>query len=83
MARPRKPASLNKSKKYTKAEKAEMAAMEEELKGDDDQVKDIPNHLDEMAKQYYAFIVTELEVSDLLSNLDIPLIEQTDRKSVV
>ena len=77
MARPRKPASLNKSKKYTKAEKAEMAAMEEELKGDDDQVKDIPNHLDEMAKQYYAFIVTELEVSDLLSNLDIPLIEQT------
>lgn len=77
MARPRKPASLNLSKKYTKAEKEEMAEMEEQLKGNFDDVKHIPEHLDELGQQYYKFIVEELEVSSLLSNLDIPLIEQT------
>ncbi|PHA62872.1 phage terminase small subunit P27 family [Bacillus wiedmannii] len=77
MARPRKPASLKQGKSESQAQLAERAEMEERLKGNTDLFKDVPEHLDELAQEYYHFIVTELEISDILSNLDIPLLEQT------
>ena len=77
MARPRKPASLNKSNRYSKEEKQEMAEMEQELRGNTNKVMIPPEQLDDLAKEYYKFITKELEVADLLSNLDIPLITQT------
>jgi len=77
MPRPRKPASLKKGKSETKAQLEIRAEKEEKLKGNGDLFKNIPNHLDELAKEYYKFLVTELEISNILSNLDIPLLEQT------
>lgn len=77
MARPRKPASLNTSSDYTEGERQKRIKVEDELRGNSNHVMDIPDHLDEMAKEYYSFITRELEVSNLLSDLDIPLVEQT------
>lgn len=77
MAAPRKPASLKQGKSETKAQLQLRAEQEEKLKGNTDLFKDVPEHLDELAKEYYQFMVTELEISDILSNLDIPLLEQT------
>ena len=77
MARLKKPASLKQGKSESKAQLQERAEIEDRLKGNTDLFKDVPEHLDELAQQYYLFIVTELEISDVLSNLDIPLLEQT------
>lgn len=77
MSRLRKPASLKQGKSETKAQLQERAEIEERLKGNTDLFKEVPDHLDELAQDYYVFIVTELEISDVLSNLDIPLLEQT------
>ena len=77
MARPRKPASLKQGHSETKAQLEIRAEAEERLKGNTNLFREIPEHLDELAKEYYYFIVTELEISDILSNLDIPLLEQT------
>lgn len=77
MVRPRKPASLKQGKSESKAQLEIRAEAEERLKGNTDLFKDVPEHLDELAQEYYYFIVTELEISDILSNLDIPLLEQT------
>lgn len=77
MARPRKPASLKHGHSESKEELAKRDAAEKELIGNSDKINSIPDHLDELAKQYYAFLTEELEISDILSNLDIPLLEQT------
>ena len=77
MARPRKPASLKKGKSETKAQLEVRAEQEQKLKGNTNLFENIPEHLDELAKQYYKFLITELEISNILSNLDIPLLEQT------
>lgn len=77
MARARKPASLKQGKSESKAQLEIRAEAEERLRGNTDLFKDVPEHLDELAQEYYHFIVTELEISDILSNLDIPLLEQT------
>ena len=77
MARLKKPASLKQGKSESKVQLQERAEIEDRLKGNTDLFKDVPEHLDELAQQYYLFIVTELEISDVLSNLDIPLLEQT------
>lgn len=77
MSRARKPALLKQGHSESKEALAKRAKFEEDLKGNIDKFKDIPEHLDEMAQQYYLFLVTELEISDILSNLDIPLLEQT------
>lgn len=77
MARPRKPASLHTGNKYNSAQKAELAETEKRLMGNNDLLKNTPEHLDTLAQVYYRFIITELEVSEILSNLDIPLLEQT------
>ena len=77
MARPRKPAALKKGKSETKEELKIRAEAEEKLIGDTDLLKDIPDYLDPLAQAYYKFLVHELEISEILSNLDIPLLEQT------
>lgn len=76
-ARPRKPASLKKGKSETKTELKKRAEAEEQLMGSTDKLHKTPEHLSEMSRIYYRFLVEELEVSDILSNLDIPLLEQT------
>lgn len=77
MARPRKPASLKQGHSESKEQLAERNEAEKDLIGNTDRLKEIPEHLDKMAQKYYEFLVTELEISDILSNLDIPLLEQT------
>lgn len=75
--RPRKPASLKQGNSETKAELKERAKMEERLMGDTDKLYHVPDYLNSDAQLYYEFMVKELEVSEILSNLDIPLLEQT------
>lgn len=77
MGRPRKPASMKKGKSETKAQLKVREAQEQRLMGETGKVQNVPEYLDPLAKAYYKYIVTELEVSELLSNLDIPLVEQT------
>lgn len=77
MARPRKPASLKHGHSESKEQLRQRDEAEKELLGSTDKIKDVPEHLDDLAKQYYVFLTTELEISDILSNLDIPLLEQT------
>lgn len=77
MARQRKPASLKKGKSETKEQLQRRQEIEEQLLGGTDKISQVPEHLNELAKVYYQFLVSELEISGLLSNLDIPVLEQT------
>lgn len=77
MSRARKPASLKAGKSETKEQLAARGAIEKQLLGGTDKIGIVPEHLDELAKVYYQFLVTELEISGLLSNLDVPVLEQT------
>lgn len=77
MARARKPASLKQGKSETKEELQIREAIEQQLLGATDKVNIVPEHLDELAQVYYEYLVNELEISGLLSNLDIPVLEQT------
>lgn len=77
MARQHSPASLRTGKDKTKRELEEQAALERSLMGSSDLVYNVPEHLDELAKVYYSFIVEELKEADVLANIDIPIVEQT------
>lgn len=77
MARKKKPASLKTGKDENKAWINERLKEEEKLKGDNTLLYEIPEHLDNLAKEYYVFLVKELEESDILCNLDKPTLEQT------
>ncbi|WP_144529400.1 phage terminase small subunit P27 family [Bacillus mobilis] len=77
MARPRKPARFKQGKSETKQQLSVREEQEQRLMGDNDKLQYIPNYLDETAKAYYKFLITEMEISGLLTNLDIPLLEQT------
>lgn len=77
LARPRKPASLKQGHSETKAQIKAREEQEQRLMGDDDMVANVPEYLDPLAKAYYKYMVSELEISGLLTNLDIPLLEQT------
>lgn len=74
--RPKKPTILLERHELTKAEKQELIEEEKRLSGGKDLVGTIPPELEgkEIAQQYYEFIIRELEVSEVLSNLDIPLL---------
>lgn len=60
----------NKNEKQSKIEE------EKKLSGHNDKVYTAPDNLSEDAAEYYSFIVNELEISGILSNLDIPLLSQ-------
>lgn len=76
MAKAAKPAELQ-SKHFTKAEIADRKEAEEKLKGNDDLVYKPPRHLQPEEKKLYKFMVKELEVSGILCNLDINILEET------
>lgn len=76
-ARMRKPASLKQGKSETKEQLQRRQEIEEQLLGGTDKISHVPEHLNELAKVYYEYLVSELEISGLLSNLDIPVLEQT------
>lgn len=77
MAPPRKPAALKKGKSETKAQLRIREEQEQRLMGNTDMLHSVPDYLDALAKAYYKFLISELEISGLLTNLDIPLLEQT------
>lgn len=77
IARPRKPAALKAGKSETKEHLDAREKIEAELGGGKDKVYNIPEQLDDYAKEYYMFLVDELEASDILTNLDIPVLTQT------
>lgn len=69
MARPSKPISVQ-SRHNTKEEIEKRKEQEERLKGLTDKIKP-PKHLTKNQKKIFKFIVEQLKVSGILSNLDI------------
>lgn len=77
MVRQRKPSSLKQGKSESKAQLAEREAIEKQLMGNADNVKSIPEYLTNEEKIYYEWLVNEIEICGLVTNLDKPLLEQT------
>lgn len=80
MAKQKTPAYLrleNKNKHHNNDDLRAMIEKEKELKGDSDLIVEAPDTLSELGKQYYNFLVSQLIERDILSNLDIPILEQT------
>lgn len=77
MAKQRKPAGLKKGKSESKEQLKRREELEKQLMGSDDNVKNIPEHLTEEEKIYYKWLVNEIEIAGIITNLDIPLLEQT------
>jgi len=77
MARPRKPAALKQGKSETKEHLEDRAEVEQDLKGNNDKLHDIPDSLDDLGKKYYLYIIDELEISGILGNLDVFIVTQT------
>lgn len=77
MARPRKPAAVKAGKSETKEHLKQREAIEDEMKGNTEKIYNVPIQLDELGQEYYKFLIDELEASNILSNLDIPLLTQT------
>lgn len=77
MGRPKKPAVIKKGQSESKEQLESRALIEEKLRGGDDLVYDyVPKTLSEDSQNYYRFIIRELKVSGILSNLDIPVLEE-------
>ena len=76
MAKASKPIEMLSSH-LTKSEIQERKDAEEKLKGNDDLVYKVPRHLSKTEKKIYKFLVTELQASKILCNLDIEILEQT------
>lgn len=77
VGRPKKPASLKQGRSETKKDLKVRQKQEQRLMGNSDKINIVPEYLDPLAKAYYKFLVSELEIGELLTNLDIPLLEQT------
>lgn len=77
MGRKSLPAALKSNKDLSKQEKQRQIEGERNMAGNKDLIYSIPDSLDENGKRYYEFIVEELRASDILSNLDIMLVENT------
>ena len=74
---PRKPAEVKAGKSETKEHLDERAKVEEEMAGNNDRIKDVPEILDTLGKEYYKVLIEDLSEAAFLSNLDIPLLTQT------
>lgn len=70
MARPAKSVETS-SKHFTKAEIKKRKEVEDNLKGGVDKIKKPPSYLSKNQKAIFKFIVSELEASNILCNLDI------------
>ena len=77
MGKQRKPAGLKQGKSENKAQLAAREEMEKQLMGNSDDVNVIPEYLTDEEKIYYGWLVKEIEICGLISNLDKPLLEQT------
>ena len=76
MARAALPVELQ-AKHLTKVEIETRKEQETKLKGNNNLVYKIPKLLSKEEKKVYKFIITELEVSGILNNLDITILETT------
>lgn len=76
MARPKKPAALKTGHNQSQTELEEMKEQENFIGGNDDEIKEVPKDLDKHGQYYYRFIVENLEVSGVLTNLDSPMVKQ-------
>ena len=75
--RPAMASSVRKGNDMNKDELKVREEAEKRLMGDIDLVKEAPTTLDPLAQAYYLYMVENLETSNLLSNLDIPLLTET------
>lgn len=75
--RPKSPASTKAGHSESKEQLKARAAMEESLKGDTNLLEVVPDGMCEDAQLYYKFLVHELTICDLLSNLDVPILKLT------
>ena len=75
MARNKLPASLQKGHTWSKEQLEQMDRLEQEMRGKDDVIEEVPEYLDDIAKIYYQFLVDNLRESKVpLSNLYKPSI---------
>lgn len=65
------------SRHSTKAEIKARKEAEDQIKGNDDLVYVPPKNFNKEEKEVYKFLISELYVSNILSNLDIVILEQT------
>lgn len=78
--RPKKPSHLKKlsgkdrDRNSTKGEIEKMRKVEDNIGGRSEMVTDVPENLSDLGKEYYSFIVNQMEVSGILKNLDIPIV---------
>lgn len=78
MGRAKLPASLQKGNTWSKEQLQQLDALEQEMRGKDDVVDEVPEHLDDFAKVYYGYLIDNLKESKIpISNLDKPMIEMT------
>ena len=80
MAREKLPAHLrleNYTNNDSKEDLKKMVDQEKKMRGDNDKVSIPPDTLSDLGKACYTFIIEEIANIDMLSNLDIPMIEQT------
>jgi P27 family predicted phage terminase small subunit len=77
MARPRKPAQVKAGKSETKEHLNERSKVEKQMAGNNDRIKNVPETLDSLGKEYYKILIGDLSEAAFLSNLDIPLLTQT------
>lgn len=77
MVRPRKPAQVKAGKSETKEHLNERSKVEEQMAGNNDRIKYVPETLDSLGKEYYKILIGDLSEAAFLSNLDIPLLTQT------
>ena len=76
MARTKLPANLQKGNTWSKEQLKELERLEKEMGGNDDIIEEIPEHLDEIGKIYYKYLIKNLRDSKIpVSNLDKPTIE--------
>ena len=76
MARLSKPSSLRTDRKISKEELQKRMEIEQQLMGSSDDIKSIPDYLNDYEKIYYKWLVNEVEISGLITNIDKPLLEQ-------
>lgn len=76
MGRPKSCASVKKGNSESKAQLKKRQEIEEALKGNDDKLDIIPKYLTKEEQIYYKWLLEELNASNVVSNLDQPLIEQ-------
>lgn len=76
MGRNKKPAGLvnMKTAKISKAELEERKKSEEQLKGSNDRINEVPKWLCKLGRREYIKLVNDLKSSDILTNVDVPVV---------